>query len=74
MTTPSPYEMDPLPPETPVVYIRFGPLPTQVIPIDWAEKILYEVARKYPTQFGVIVRDAMLSGIETQAGRLRQKD
>ena len=66
--------MDPLPIETPAGYIRFGPLPSQVMPIDWAEKVLYEVARKYPSQFGVIVRDAMLRGFDTQAGRLRQKD
>jgi hypothetical protein len=40
------------------VYVRFGPRPTQVIPIDWAETMLTEWARAHASQFGKALAEA----------------
>jgi hypothetical protein len=42
------------------VYVRFGPRPTQVMPLDWAEQILTEWARSHPPQFGKALAEAAL--------------
>lgn len=42
------------------VYVRFGPRPTQIIALDWAEQILTEWARSHPAQFGKALAEAAL--------------
>ena len=40
------------------VYVRFGPRPTQEMPIDWAVKMLTEWREKHPAQFGKALAEA----------------
>jgi hypothetical protein len=42
------------------VYVRFGPRPTQIMPLDWAEHILTEWAKSHPPQFGKALSEAAL--------------
>ena len=40
------------------VYVRFGPRPTQEMPLDWAEKMLTAWREKNAQQFGKALADA----------------
>lgn len=36
----------------PRIYVRFGPLPTQEIPIEWAERMLTQWCERQRSAFG----------------------
>jgi hypothetical protein len=40
------------------VYVRFGPRPTQEMPLDWAEKMLSAWKEKDPSRFGKALAEA----------------
>jgi hypothetical protein len=42
------------------VYVRFGPRDNQVMPLDWAEQILTNMAAKHRAQFGRLLQEAAL--------------
>jgi len=42
------------------IYVKFGPRPTQEMPIEWAETILTELAAKHSAMFGNLLREATL--------------
>jgi hypothetical protein len=43
------------------IYVRFGPGLTQVMPLDWAEKMLSEWKDKQPVAFGKYLAEAALN-------------
>lgn len=43
------------------VYVKFGPRPTQEIPIEWAEKILTMLKNDHESQFGKLLTKAAIS-------------
>lgn len=42
------------------VYVRFGPRDNQVMPLEWAELILTQMASKHRAQFGRLLQEAAL--------------
>lgn len=44
------------------VYVRFGPLPTQEMPLEWAESMLMEWRSAHPLQFGKALATAADQG------------
>jgi hypothetical protein len=48
--------------KTDKVYVRFGPLDTQEIPIEWAEKMLTAWREKNASQFGKALAEAATGG------------
>jgi hypothetical protein len=40
------------------VYVRFGPRPTQEMPLDWAEKMLTAWRERDPKRFGAALSEA----------------
>ena len=44
------------------VYVRFGPLDTQEMRIEWAEKMLTALKEKHPAQFGKLLAEAATGG------------
>lgn len=48
----------------PKVYVRFGPLPTQEIPIEWAEAMLFNWYKTHQPQFSKALADAAVRGGE----------
>lgn len=44
------------------IYVRFGPMPTQEMPIEWAETMLAEWRDAHPAQFGKALSAAALDG------------
>jgi hypothetical protein len=53
--------------DTPMV--RFGSLPDQVIPAEWAEGIITELAHTRPNVFGTLLRNQVLAGLPQSAPR-----
>jgi hypothetical protein len=53
--------------DTPMV--RFGPRPNQVIPAEWAEGILTDLAHTKPNTFGTLLRKQVLAGLPQAAPR-----
>jgi hypothetical protein len=53
--------------ETPMV--RFGPRPNQVIPAEWAEGIITDLAHTRPNMFGTLLRKQVLAGLPESAPR-----
>lgn len=55
------------------VYVKFGPRPTQVVPISWAEQIIQDYMRRYPSAFAKIMGQVALEGYQketkTRAGQ-----
>ena len=56
-------------PETPYkespaarVEVRFGPNPTQVMPLAWAEDLLDRFRDQYPASFGKLLSEVVLQG------------
>ena len=43
------------------VYVRFGPGLTQVMPLDWAERMLSEWKEKQPAAFGKYLSEAAMA-------------
>ena len=46
--------------KTEPVYVRFGPRDNQVMPLEWAEEILTELASGHRAQFGRLLQHAAL--------------
>jgi hypothetical protein len=44
------------------VYVRFGTLPTQEMPREWAEKMLTALKDRHPAQFGKLLAEAATAG------------
>jgi hypothetical protein len=44
------------------VYVKFGPLDTQEMPREWAEKMLTALKDKHPAQFGKLLAEAATGG------------
>ena len=44
------------------IRVRFGPRPTQVVPLDWAESMLTELKRINPGLFGKLLTAASDGG------------
>ena len=44
------------------IYVKFGPRPTQEIPIEWAETILARLAEGHGSLFGKLLADAAFTG------------
>lgn len=44
------------------IRVRFGPRPTQVIPLDWAESMLTELKKTKPALFGALLTAASDGG------------
>jgi hypothetical protein len=44
------------------VYVRFGTLPTQEMPREWAERMLIALKDKHPAQFGKLLAEAATAG------------
>jgi hypothetical protein len=44
------------------VYVRFGPLPTQEMPREWAEKMLTAWRERNASQFGKFLAEAATAG------------
>jgi len=44
------------------VYVRFGPLPTQEMPREWAEKMLSLWKEKKPQEFGKYLAEVITGG------------
>lgn len=44
------------------VYVKFGALPTQEMPIEWAEKMLTGWREKNPNQFGKALAEVVTGG------------
>jgi hypothetical protein len=45
----------------PKTYVRFGPLPTQEMPREWAEKMLTLWRQRSPAQFGKLLSEVVTS-------------
>lgn len=43
----------------PKVYVRFGPLPNQEIPLEWAEGMLSELFESQRARFGKLLTDVV---------------
>jgi hypothetical protein len=44
------------------IYVKFGPRDTQEMPIEWAERMLTELAAKHQAQFGRLLTEAATGG------------
>lgn len=44
------------------IYVKFGPGPTQEMPLDWAEKLLTEWRRNDPSKFGKALAAVVTEG------------
>jgi hypothetical protein len=42
------------------IYVKFGPRPTQEMPIEWAASMLATLAEKHESMFGNLLREAAL--------------
>lgn len=49
------------------VYVKFGPRPTQVIPVSWAEQIIQNYMIRYPAAFAKIMGQVSLEGYQKEA-------
>lgn len=44
------------------VYVRFGALPTQEMPREWAERMLTLWRERHPAQFGKMLAEVVTGG------------
>lgn len=49
-------------PEPDRLYVRFGPRPTQIMPLDWAEAMLSTWRDRDPARFGKALAEAAVNG------------
>jgi hypothetical protein len=49
--------------------VRFGPLPTQTIPQEWAERLLTRFAHENRTKFGEWLRAIVIAELVGQGDR-----
>lgn len=45
------------------IYVKFGPRPTQEMPIEWAEKLLSDWRATDPKRFGAALAAVVTEGI-----------
>ena len=46
------------------VYVKFGPGPTQEMPIEWAERLLSDWRRTDPARFGKALAAVVTEGVK----------
>jgi hypothetical protein len=46
------------------IYVKFGPGPTQEMPLEWAEKMLTEWRQKAPSGFGKALAAVVTEGVK----------
>jgi hypothetical protein len=58
----TPYNSQQNPRQDPKVYVKFGPHPTDEMPLEWAEKVLTAWREKSPAQFGKALAAVVTGG------------
>lgn len=56
------------------IRVRFGPNPTQTMPIEWAEDLLSKFRDQYPSPFVKLMGEVVLQGHESSGKRLRNRE